>query len=259
MSEKTGKGYWATSAADIKMDNIDSQLYINDSVKDFLDHRNFIIAEKGIGKTLLLKKKKYDLLQEKSGLFIPSNHDLDIPADFIDLSKNQMPFLEDIKITRSIWSSAIQLSAIKNYYYYDKAIMPESDKAKLPKAFIHLFESQREFSTPSEIFHFLIEDIPQILQHIKNYSYIVNTLYNYINISTYIFIDRLDQAMLDNCTPKMWIAMQTGLLEAAWNLNEHNHHIKIFCSIRKEAYIEYHSEIKSNLSGQVCFLHYRKG
>lgn len=45
---------WQTSAADIDLDMINSMLYKNQSVEDFLNNKKFIIAEKGIGKTLLL-------------------------------------------------------------------------------------------------------------------------------------------------------------------------------------------------------------
>lgn len=260
MSEKSDKGRWITSAADIKMDNIDNQLYINDSVEDFLDNKFFIIAEKGIGKTLLLKKKKYDLLQRKNGLFIPSTSDLDIPSDFLDLSDKTINFLEQEQYTKYFWTLSIQLSAIKKYYY-DESIIPEPDKAKLPNTFIQILEYKTEYSTPSEIFHYFINDIVKVLQYSKDYFSIINSLYNQIHSPIYIFIDRLDQAMLINktkVTESMWKAMQTGLLEAAWNLNEHNHHVKIFCSIRKEAFNEYTSPIKSNLYGQVCFLNYKE-
>jgi hypothetical protein len=260
MSEKTDKGYWITSAAEIRMDHIDSQLYRNDSVNDFLENKSFIIAEKGIGKTLLLKKKKYDLLNSKSGgHFIPSIHDLDIPADFNNLAKNEVSFLEQEQHTKSLWSLAIQLSVIKNYFDDNyEANIHESYKARLPDTFNNIYESQIGLSTPSEIFSKLIKNIPESLQHIKNYQSVINSLYTQIHFPIFIFIDRLDQAMLNNCTQKMWTAMQIGLLEAAWNLNENNNHIKIFCSIRKEAYTEYHSEIKGNLSGEVCCLNYRE-
>jgi hypothetical protein len=54
------KGYWETSASNISMNEIDRLLYKNASIDQFLNSTRtcFIIAEKGIGKTLLLKKKK---------------------------------------------------------------------------------------------------------------------------------------------------------------------------------------------------------
>lgn len=108
MSEKTNKGSWITSAANIDMDAIDTQLFRADSVEDFLENKSFIIAEKGIGKTLLLKKKKYDLLQKEGAILIPSGReDLDIPADFNYLTKNQISFLEQENKTKSLWSLAI--------------------------------------------------------------------------------------------------------------------------------------------------------
>jgi len=260
MSEKETKvkGYWETSAAEIKMDNIDSQLYTNDSVDEFLNYKFFIAAEKGIGKTLMLKKKKYDLLNKRKGLFIPSNReDLDLPQRFQNLSRNVIAFLEREEHTTSLWSLAIQLSAIKTFYYVSHNI-PDNEKNKFPETFIQVLESEG-CNTPSEIFHNLIEDIPKILQNIKEYGSFVNTLYSQIHTPIHIFIDRLDQAMLINETgipDAMWHAMQTGLLKAAWDLKERCQHIKIFCSIRKEAYNEWRSEVKSNLCGQVCFLNY---
>ena len=262
MNNQADKDYWATSATDIAMDKIDSQLYKADSVIEFLKNKCFIIAEKGIGKTLLLKKKKHDLLQKDGVFFIPKNLESDIPKDFTTLSNNTINFLEKEKYTKLIWSLAIQLSVIK-IFYNEEAIMPVHDKIKLPSLYNEIFTKERSFSVPSEIFQLLIKEIPMILQYNnnKNFYSIIDTSYKSIKVPIYIFIDRLDQAMLiekTDVTHKMWVAMQTGLLESAWNLNEINSHIKIFCSIRKEAYDEYRSPVKSNLSGQVCFLHYRK-
>ncbi|MCL2596692.1 MAG: toll/interleukin-1 receptor domain-containing protein [Paludibacter sp.] len=254
------KGYWVTNSAKIKMDNIDNQLYINDSVKDFLENKCFIIAEKGIGKTLLLKKKKYDLLKSKnnSGLFIPSYTELDIPTDFNSITKNQIALLEENVNTKIIWTISIQLSAIKKFYYTSSEISNE-EKNKIPDLYLQIFVSEKEYCTPSEIFHYLIKEIPKVLQYNAKYSSYLYALYRQIHSNIYIFIDRLDHAMLiteTEVSEKMWKAMQIGLLEAAWDLQEHCTHIKIFCSIRKEAYLDYQSPIKGNLEGEICFLNY---
>jgi hypothetical protein len=254
MSNKTDRGYWVTSAADIKPDNIDAQLYRNASVDDFLDNKFFIIAEKGVGKTLLLKKKKYDLFKSKSELFIPNGPDLDIPADFSNLPKNTINMLEYVANTKFLWSLAIQLSAIKRY---DKVSVQD----EIFEIYSEIFKVKNIYSTPSEIFHFLIKDIPKALHNYSNYNNVILAFFNQIHIGVYIFIDRLDQAMLIEKTKvsrSMWTAMQIGLLEAAWDLKEHNPHVKTYCSIREEVYNNYYSEIKANLSSMVCSLNYRE-
>lgn len=246
---------WQTSAADIDLDMINSMLYKNQSVEDFLNNKKFIIAEKGIGKTLLLKKKRLDL-SKNSVQFIPSNRPfLDIPDDFIDLNKNIISYLEEQKNTTQLWTASIQLSAIKNFC--DKTAVEHSN---FGNGFSMIFTSS-EFSNPSEIFLYIVTNfsISDISQYLKCSRQYLNHYYSEIKSKLYIFIDRLDQAMrLDktDCTLKMWIAMQTGLIEAAWNLMEKNSHIEIFCSIRKEAYEQYESPIKSNLYGCVCELNY---
>jgi len=164
INEKLNKGHWITSAAYITMDTIDSQLFRADSVEDFLQNKFFIIAEKGIGKTLLLKKKKYDLLQKEGAIFIPSGREnLDICDSFNDLSKNQISFLENLNKAKSLWSFAIQLSAIKAYDSYSEKIISGSEII-LPPFFRQIFVSKYRLSTPSEIFQELIIDIPKILQ-----------------------------------------------------------------------------------------------
>lgn len=253
------KERWHSNAIDITMDSIDRQLYRNGAVDDFINHKSFIIAEKGIGKTLLLKKKKYDLLKKNNGLFIPENPELDFPDSFDNLSANKISFLESDRNTKSLWQLAIQLSAVKKYYFTD-SILPELEKDDLPVTFIEILKF-KELNTPSEFFTHIIytESISEIMSYFTPpYSSKIRRAYTDIRSTIYIFIDRLDQAMLNSYSQAMWLAMPNGLLQAAWDLNEWNHHIKIFCSIRKEAYVNFTSEIKGNISGKVCILKYNE-
>lgn len=249
---------WHSNAIDITMDCIDRQLYRNNIVNEFIDHKSFIVAEKGMGKTLLLKKKKKDLLK-KNGLFIPENPELDFPVGFESLSSNQISFLESHKNTKRLWQLAIQLSAIKKYYHTETGLT-ELDKEYLPIEY-HNILTLKELVTPSDFFTHIIYNFS--ISEIENHFNPRNSLkikkpYSNINSPVYIFIDRLDQALLNVYSQNMWIAMQTGLLEAGWDLNEYNRHVKIYCSIRKEAFFQFDSEIKGNLSGKVCLLTYNE-
>jgi len=86
----------------------------------------------------------------------------------------------------------------------------------------------------------------------------INKVYQrFLQSGVFIFIDRLDQALL-RYSKEIWISFQVGLIEASWDLMRLNHHIKIFCSIRQEAFNNYESPNKQSILGSVSFLRYTK-
>jgi hypothetical protein len=135
-----GKNLWETEGERINSKLIDKILFQdNVSVSDFINlkDRNFIIATKGIGKSLLLKAKKQKLLDEYSivtnddkkltkVLFIPNDKPfIDFIWDFGSLSSNDIKYLEDSENCVKIWSIALQISIVQAYYNkgdYDKAV-----------------------------------------------------------------------------------------------------------------------------------------
>ena len=52
--------------------------------------------------------------------------------------------------------------------------------------------------------------------------------------------------------------MQAGLIEASWGCMNANSHVKIYASIREEAYVNYESATKPNLHGAVVTIRYTK-
>ena len=76
-----------------------------------------------------------------------------------------------------------------------------------------------------------------------------------IHGGTYFFIDKVDQA-IRHLSRDAWIAIQAGLIEAAWETMNANSHLKIFASIRQEAFTNYQSDIKSNLFAATSSLNY---
>jgi hypothetical protein len=76
-----------------------------------------------------------------------------------------------------------------------------------------------------------------------------------IHSGTYIFVDKVDQAVR-GLPPEAWIYVQAGLIEAAWDLMSSNRHLRVFATIRQEAFSNYQSDIKNNLFGATTSLHY---
>ena len=54
---------------------------------------------------------------------------------------------------------------------------------------------------------------------------------------------------------EFWIELQLGLLEAAWEFGRRKH-VKVFCSIRQEAYSNYESSDGNATSGNVTVIEY---
>ena len=76
-----------------------------------------------------------------------------------------------------------------------------------------------------------------------------------LHSSTLFFIDKVDQAVR-HMSRDAWINIQAGLIEAAWDLMNTNSHVKIFATIRHEAFVNYQSDIKANLFGATTVLRY---
>lgn len=65
-----------------------------------------------------------------------------------------------------------------------------------------------------------------------------------------MFFDRLDNA-LETSHDSIWEPIQLGLLEAAWDVMRSNHHIKIYLSIRQEAYASHRTRNANAISSSV--------
>jgi hypothetical protein len=61
---------------------------------------------------------------------------------------------------------------------------------------------------------------------------------------------------VSNLSRDAWISLQAGLLEAAWDVMTSNNHVKIYASIREEAFANYTSNSKINLYSATLSLRY---
>jgi hypothetical protein len=259
MEDENESGDWKFSGEGIAMGDIDGLLYLSDNVKDFLKGKSFIVAEKGIGKTLLLKKKKKDTLALGNVITIPPDEgsDLDTPSGLDGMTKKQKAFFAQRKNAEDFWSMAIQLSAVKRSLSAHSDSERVKEMQRLPASFQKLL-ADRSVRTPCEMFRKLVEKYLETRNNIKTSREIVNSLFEGIGVRIDIFIDSLDQNILPEKGFKKdtWVEIQLGLLEAAWNLKKKNKRIHTFCSIRKEAYDCYKGQLKSNIDDVLCILTY---
>ncbi len=264
MKKNIGKEWW-TDAAQIDR-NVDYNEYVyrNTLINSFLENGQFLIAGKGIGKTLLLTYKRL-LIQEiyrknnqlASITFATSDGSrVDFMGEIeVTLSEAKISFLEDWNNCKKLWIFTIELSALSHWSIELAELIDNLPKrAKRYSAhFQHLLHEKR---TVVYVFFYLIRlGETDLIKFLEECSYIVNESFRGINSSIYFFFDRLDQA-LGSSYPEIWCSLQIGLIEAAWVIKQINEHVKFFLSIRYEAYASYSSDNKLAMSSAVTILKY---
>ena len=83
----------------------------------------------------------------------------------------------------------------------------------------------------------------------------------HIGSACFVFIDSFDQALNDILPEEtdVWRAGQCGLMRAAWELSRHNRHVKVFATIRQEAYASFRNAETLNIQGSVLLIEYLRG
>jgi hypothetical protein len=268
-------GQWITDAEHLG-DLTEKNIYKNTAMNSFLDNGRIfcLIASKGMGKTLLLRLKRQRISDYNNpGLILPTNKPLDMVKWSVDLNDYfSLSFKEPI-FWQQIWELSILVSILLNYpidkfneddllilnLRIDELDLPDSIKHGLAnkiknKPFIKL--------NPSEILANLLSLGVGALDKIRNSSIrsIYNLIPDVIRRSISVFIDSFDQALLD-IRPfdlNIWMAGQHGLLLASWNISRYNPHIKIYTSIRQEAYSTFVSPDSQAMRGSILVLKYSK-
>ena len=262
MSNKMIK--WEADAGNISnYEAFDNLVYRNGSVNSFLSESNktFVIAAKGIGKTLLLSYKRYKLQEQKnsSRLFIPNQHPY---IDFIEsikytLSNEHIERFKDWEFCKRFWVLVIELCCISN----DKEESKNSNSDLPSRCIKHkklLFDLIGHPHSIEYIFNELIRlresSIVKLVEDISNY---ICECFKRINQPIVIFFDRFDNA-LESSHDSIWIPIQVGLIEAAWDAMRTNTHIKIYLSIRQEAFAAHTSRNFNSISTSVVKIEYTK-
>ncbi len=259
---------WEADAGNISdFKNFDSFVYRNGSVNEFLDNKgkSFVIAAKGLGKTLLLSYKRYLLenaYQQDGSLpliFIPRDNPY---LSFIKsvkstLSREKISVLQDWEYCKRFWELVIELSILSyTTSEFKKEFKDFPQRVMRHKGFLEELIGQQ--NSIEYVFNEIILLNETVLTNfIDDVSNYIGKKFSEINQGVYIFMDRLDN-VLETAHDQIWIPIQVGLLEAAWDLMRSNHHIKIFLSIRQEAYAAHHSRNTNAISSSVVKIEYSK-
>ncbi len=252
---------WATDANQIDILDLQHVIFRNELVDDFLKLRNkhFLAATKGLGKTLLLTYKRYLLAETHKTegrpiTMVPEGRPfLDLMDELRQLPSNYDKPLSNLTNTKRIWNAALRISAVSHH----RNLIQDVDAIELSK-----FPQQiqqwiaGDKVEPSVVFKELtglsLSNLNRLLNETENF---LAKKLRAIHSSTYIFIDKVDQA-IRLLSRDAWIHVQAGLIEAAWDMMNANRHVRIFATIREEAFSNYQSDIKTNLYGATTQLRY---
>lgn len=252
---------WATDANQIDINELDRIVFRNEIVDEFLTRRNkyFISATKGLGKTLLLTFKRQLLMQrghegEESACWIPTGRPyLDFMSEMKLLSSRYEKPLSDLSTCKRIWGAALRISILSHH----AALLTEDllfELEPFPQRVRRWLKGAKVEPTVvfKELTSLAISDLNRLIDRTENF---LDEQIRRVNGSTSVFIDKVDQAVR-RMSRDAWINIQAGLVEAAWDLMSANSHIKVYASIRQEAFANYESDIKSNMLGATTALRY---
>ncbi|MEQ8278779.1 MAG: serine/threonine-protein kinase [Deltaproteobacteria bacterium] len=253
---------WASDANQIDIDRLEEVTFESTLVREFLDdpNRYFVSGAKGCGKTLLLTHKRarlharYKSEGHAKVQFIPEGRPyLDLMSDLGTLSKASIELMSRVAQTKRLWSFALKLSAIS---HAADATIDSDAIASWPARLRDVAEGRA--TEPTVIVRELLSLTPaQLHATLAQAEMPLEHAVRGIHSGMYFFIDKIDQAMR-GVTRDAWIAMQAGMVEAAWDLVNTNAHLKVYATIREEAFSSYESDIKSNLYGATTNIRYGK-
>ena len=243
---------WVVDSSNIPLDELDgfdaSLLHRTPAIERFLDKDNqetlAIVGPKGFGKTLLILAKRAQLSHD-GAITLPRNASVDKPmGDAPTLAAAQIEHIMAHRaFWKNIWLMAFMVCAAKEHKNHLQTI----EQLRCSEVISCLKEAIT--NTPSYFlkrflrilpaqYYALVEDIDEI-----------EPLFRNIHSPTYIFLDNVDEMFdihLQNGDDfrnpshgirrnQFWHSAQIGAFEAARHLSRINSHVRIYCSIRKEA------------------------
>lgn len=251
---------WATDANQIDISELSNIVFRNEVIDEFLTRRNkcFVSATKGLGKTLLLTFKR-DLLTRggenlESVCLIPKGRPyLDFMSELKQLSAKYEKPLSDLPTCKRLWTAALRISVLSHH----STLLREDQAFELdafPERIRRWLRGSNVEATVvfKELTSLGISDVNRLMDNTENF---LDQQIRQVHGATLMFVDKVDQAVR-RLKRDAWINVQAGLIEAAWDLMNANSHIKVFASLRQEAFVNYESDIKSNLLGATTMLRY---
>jgi hypothetical protein len=253
------------------------------SIKAYLapkhQERTILVAPKGYGKTLLLIAKKKSFLEARSGqIVMAENRFIDRPLGIFPVIKRELLDLlaSDYEFWKSLWKISLSLSAIKAFARATRE--RHTDRTLLDHGwYSRIIADDHKYFEAGEIFADLVSQDYRYIINVIARSNVIFPYFNRINTQIVFFIDNVDEyfrpvledrsartsgshSLYRNRSNSVWSLAQIALASVAYELEKTNHHIKIYCTIRHEAFLKM-PEVESDafqISGRCTKIEYSR-
>lgn len=245
-------------------------IYENNKIASFLDSNriNLVIASKGMGKTLLMRvKKKIVIGSDDDAMLIPKNDiEFDEPKLHGTFSRSGYTSLQ---FWKDIWTVSIVLSILNHI----DGIWKNADHRRFLELVVSKFEIDSAFKQelldnirtgarvlPSEYLARLLLGYSEksLYSFLRSANTADELSRQLIGSAVYVFIDGFDQTLTETFygNREAWKAGQRGLAKATHTLFTKNHHVKVFATIRQEAWAGFKDDDREVIKGKSIILDY---
>ncbi|CAG5002580.1 hypothetical protein DYBT9275_02922 [Dyadobacter sp. CECT 9275] len=246
---------------------IESFLTRTNSINKFLSpqetNKYFLVGPKGLGKTLLLKLKSLQL-REKSYKVIPESTLCEKINDIVTkFSYESIHDLETERMWKIIWEISLCCCIARNC------------NVSLPEEISRIIGLAKSLSSILKIFLSLgTKNIEKLYNKFNDTQLrpIVDNLHERGVSQLALFIDNIDEGFSSHVgeagktnsentylvSAELWIAAQIAILGISKRLMQANPHLKIYVSIRSEAFNQIVAQEKKQIGDLCTFLEYSK-
>lgn len=254
---------------DIDVENVSQDLVTNYEIERFLqfsrdDNKLFIVAPKGLGKTLLLKAKSQLYRSQASGYaFIPESELVErFTPNHFTFAKKELERFATLEAWEKVWELALHLMLLRRF---EISVSREFENVlggarSLPDILAALLNSRSALDKLSR----------RVATELRPAVRDISRLAGLTQIA--VFIDNIDEGFLNHTgsalkeslngsgglSEQVWINAQIGSIIAARAICVVNKHIKIFLSSRTEALNNYQGPFRLQLDDYITYLTYSK-
>src|SRR4029453_19298104 len=204
-----------------------------------------VVATKGFGKTLLLKAKRV-ALQDRA-VCLPQDSLLDKPVGDKIFSADMVALYGHVEPWSNVWLIAIATATLKRLDMADDlrvsgrlhSLVTDDSLHSVIDHFVNLLDLPR-----SELFKCVNDTNNRLVPRLRT-----------IATPVAIFIDSVDEYFNKHIkhrsahtsdtgllSPSIWYYSQMGLGQGAYEVRGISHHLKVFASVRKEAFTKFSEE-----------------
>lgn len=242
--------------------DVEKVLFRNELIDSYLsigqrDKMLYLVGPKGIGKTFLLSYKSSLYRKNHGGeiKFSPANELTEnLTIFFSQFSKDDVLKFKTYDLWENIWKFVLLAVSCKTF-----GINVEDE----------LEISGNSFDSVSTTLSFLLLDRKGLVKTISKGIPKLLNLSRSVKSGVYLFLDGIDQAvdvlvdekfydrgLYSDSSIKIWECIHIGLLKAIYDICQFNSHIKIFTSVRNEAFKLIPGGMAANLEGFAANLTY---